>query len=154
MRVRRAVYLAIAVAALIATYIEHRLALEAVIARCDTNGGARTVSACTELIRRDPIDRVAYYNLGNGYQDVDDRALAIADYTKAIEINPFYAAAYNSRGYTYLTNGDHDKAIAEFSKAIEIDPEYALAYNNRAWVYAQIGRPAEGLPDIENSLLL
>ncbi len=102
MRVKRVVYLAIAVAALIATYIEHRLALEGVIARCDTDGGARTISACTELIRRDPTDGIAYYNRGNGYQGIDDRARAIADYTKAIEINPFYAAAYNSRGYAYL----------------------------------------------------
>src|SRR5689334_7446036 len=106
MKRKSVVYLAITLVAVIASYIVRDIAMKRVLDRCDTDGGgARAISACTELIRRDPTDYIAYYNRRNAHQDLGDRDQAIADYTKAIDIVPSYVAAYNNRGNAYLRAG-------------------------------------------------
>jgi tetratricopeptide (TPR) repeat protein len=154
MRPKGVVYIAIALVFVDVSQALRYLALEGVIDRCNTDGGgARAISACTELVRRSPINFVAYYNRGNAYQDLrdGDRPRGLH---QAIDLNPYYAAAYNNRGNAQLRAGFYENAIADFTKAIAVDPQYALADNNRAWTFAQIGKPAEGLPDVEKSLLL
>src|ERR1700730_4324975 len=105
---------------------------------CDKKSDEVAIKGCTELIRRNPRNAVAYYNRGIEYNAKGERDRAIADYSKAIEINPKYVAAYTNRGAIYNERGeatgdlaDQDRAIADYTKAIEINPKYEQAYYNR-----------------------
>jgi len=48
---------------------------------------------CTELIRRNPQDAVAFFNRGYIYGELGEFDAAIADFTKAIAIDPLFASA-------------------------------------------------------------
>jgi tetratricopeptide (TPR) repeat protein len=68
----------------------------------------RQIRGCTEYIRQNPSNKVAYYNRGVAYQAKGDNDRAIADQSKAIEIDPRYAAAYTNRGIAYRAKGDSE----------------------------------------------
>jgi tetratricopeptide (TPR) repeat protein len=110
------VYLVIALVVVIASYALRDIALEGVIDRCDTDGGgAHAISACTELIRRDPTDRIAYYNRGNAYQELDAE--------KSLRLQPADARAVNTRGYLFEALGRTDDAIADFRQSLSQNPK-------------------------------
>jgi uncharacterized caspase-like protein len=107
----------------------------------------RRFRACTELIRQNPKNALAYRYRGFAYAKRGDDNKAIADYTKAIEFDPNSVRAYNNRGSVYRRQGDYIKALADYTKAIEINPNYAIAYRNRARVYETLGRNREAAAD-------
>ena len=90
---------------------------------CAAKSGDVAIAGCTELIRRNSKDAVAYYNRGNAYDDTGEQNRAIADYTRAIELNPNYAEAYTSRGNAYDDKGEHDRAIADYNPRHRAEPE-------------------------------
>ncbi len=47
----------------------------------------QAIADCSEAIRLNPIDAVAYYSRGLAYQENGNREGAIADYQKTIELN-------------------------------------------------------------------
>ena len=106
-----------------------------------SNYPVRVIPACTEILRGNPINAVAWFKRGKAYLDqrIDTRdlGLAITDLTKAIEIDPKYADAYQVRGVAFRRNGDFPRAIADQSKAIEINPGFAVAYGARGYAYQQ-----------------
>lgn len=57
----------------------------------------RKIEGCTSLIEEGKLTReviaIAHMLRGNAYDDVGERARAIADYDKAVELNPQYAKA-------------------------------------------------------------
>ena len=81
-----------------------------------------------------------YYNLGNGYSDLNQYTDAIAAYKKAIAIKPDFANAYFNMGIAYQFLNQGDKAIAAYKKAIAIKPDYANAYLNMGDIYRSLGQ--------------
>ncbi len=65
------------------------------------------IADCTEAIRLDPKNAVAYLFRGTAY------------------------------AATRTTGSDYDKAIADFTEAIRLDPKNAYAYRCRGEVYAE-----------------
>ena len=78
------------------------------------------IRGCSEIIRRDSTDAIAYYNRAVAYEMRDDTDRAIADYTKAIELAPDNAAAYDNRGRAYTRKGDYTRAMGDVLKASEL----------------------------------
>src|SRR5919108_3891881 len=62
------------------------------------------------------------------------------------------AAAHATRALAYSQKGQYERAVRDFDAAIQLVPDFAVALNNRAWVHFKSGRPAVGLPDVEESL--
>ncbi|HWV82613.1 MAG TPA: tetratricopeptide repeat protein [Hyphomicrobiaceae bacterium] len=58
------------------------------------------------------------------------------------------------RGLALAIKGLLDRAIQDYDAALAINPNSPSALNNRAWAHFRAGRGAEGLPDVERSLLL
>jgi tetratricopeptide (TPR) repeat protein len=85
-----------------------------------------------------------YSNRGIAYRDLGNYGQAIDDYSMAIEIYPGYAEAYYNRGNAYRALGNYRQAIEDYGRAIEIKPDYADAYNNRAFVYLKQGDNISG----------
>jgi tetratricopeptide (TPR) repeat protein len=58
------------------------------------------------------------------------------------------------RGLALSIKGLMDRAIEDYNASLKINPNSASALNNRAWAYFRSGRGKQGLPDVEQSLLL
>ena len=84
------------------------------------------ISGCSEIIRRDPKDAVAYYLRGNALAKNGDLGQAIADFSKAIALNPGFPPAYDSRAAAYVAKGDYTRAVADVTKAGELAPKKGL----------------------------
>lgn len=75
-----------------------------------------------EQIRTNPMDVVAYYNLGNTLQGAGRKDEALVVYRKALEldINKDYSAVVHyNLGTFYYGNKKLDEAILEFEQTIE-----------------------------------
>ncbi len=64
------------------------------------------------------------------------------------------AQAFFLRGVSYARRGEFQRAISDYDAAIRIAPQYASALNNRANAYRNLGKPSQGLPDIEQALTI
>ena len=60
--------------------------------------------------------------------------------------------AYGMRALAYSLLGMFDKALVDYDAALKIKPDFPLALNNRAWAYYKLGRPADGVADVEKAL--
>ena len=56
------------------------------------------IKSCSEIIRSNPSDAIAYHNRGIARGDNKELKGAIADYTKALELSPDYVPSYFNRG--------------------------------------------------------
>jgi tetratricopeptide (TPR) repeat protein len=88
----------------------------------DARDHTLAIKGCSEIIRRDPKDAIAYYMRGNALAKNGDLGQAIADFSKAIALNPRFAPAYDSRAATYVAKGDYTRAVADVTKAGEVAP--------------------------------
>lgn len=88
----------------------------------------------------------------------DDNERRIAGCTVIIE-NPATTPLDRSnalamRGLALSIKGLLDRAIDDYNASLKINPNSPSALNNRAWAYFRAGRGKQGVPDIEQSLLL
>src|SRR5262245_33704329 len=81
------------------------------------------IRACSEIIRREPSDAVAYYLRGDALARNNDLGQAIADFSKAIALSPRFSPAYDSRATAYVAKGDYTSAVADVTKAAELSRE-------------------------------
>ena len=44
------------------------------------------------------------------------------------------------------------RRLADYDAALKIKPDFPLALNNRAWAYYKLGRPEDGVADVEKAL--
>lgn len=86
----------------------------------DAKDHHRAIKGCSEIIRKDPKDAIAYYMRGNALAKNGDLGQAIADYSKAIALNPRLVPAYNARATVYVTKGDYTRAVADVTRASEL----------------------------------
>src|SRR5262245_13479163 len=62
--------------------------------------------------------------------------------------------AFGMRALAYSLLGIFDKALSDYDAALKIKPDFPLALNNRAWAYYKLGRPSDGVADVEKALEL
>lgn len=62
--------------------------------------------------------------------------------------------AYAMRALVLSLQARYGDAIRDYDAAIQLVPNFAVALNNRAWAYFKWGKGAQGLADVEKSLLL
>jgi len=121
---------------------------------CNRRTGKDAIAGCTELIRRNPQDAVAYFNRGFIHGELGESDAAIADFTRAIEFNPNFAGAYHMRGFVFDEKGEYERAIADYTRAIEIDPQFARAYNSRGVTHRAKGDVDPAIADYTKALEL
>ncbi len=68
--------------------------------------------------------------LGAGYYQQNQIAIALEEFTAAVNFDPTYSMAYNGLGLAYAALREDDKADASFKKAIALDPKDSDAHNN------------------------
>ena len=118
----------------------------------DPNALTEKIAACTALIAsgQESSENLAVIlnNRGNGYDDQNDFAHAIADYNQSIRYNAQNPMAYMNRGLSYSYQHDYSRAIADLNEAIRLNPQYAKAYLARGRTERSLGKTAEGDADI------
>jgi Flp pilus assembly protein TadD len=97
------------------------------------------ITECTEAIRLDPKNAVAYCSRGYAYGQKAEYDKELADCTEAIRLDPKDAEAYCYRGAAYGEKREWDKAIADLNKAVRMNPKYGAAYFQRGCVYCGRG---------------
>jgi tetratricopeptide (TPR) repeat protein len=83
------------------------------------------IRGCSEIIRRDPKDGIAYYLRGNALARNNDLGQAIVDFNKAIALNPGFAPAYDRRASAYVAKGDYTSAVADATRSAELTSKKA-----------------------------
>jgi tetratricopeptide (TPR) repeat protein len=114
---------------------------------------ALRIEGCTEVVRQNPRDAVAYYRRGMAHARTGGNfEKALADFSKAIEIDPNYAEAFHERGIAYREMKDYNSAIADHTKAIELDPNKPDSYFNRGLAFYGSGNFDRAIADYTRAI--
>ncbi|HXB68356.1 MAG TPA: tetratricopeptide repeat protein [Candidatus Acidoferrales bacterium] len=101
----------------------------------------------TVFQRADAVTRnnmVAYYTLGNEYNNQRRIPEAIRQYRRALQVDPRYPEALYGLGFSLEQLGQPSEAAALFSAAVEAKPGYALAWLHLGRALMQTGHREEG----------
>ncbi|QUW79898.1 tetratricopeptide repeat protein [Streptomyces mirabilis] len=105
----------------------------------DSNGAADTYR---RLLKLDPRNKVAWYNLGVIGQQGGKPDDARTAYDKALEIDPSFTSALFNEAIL-LKSSDPDRAIGLLKKCIAADPKAGTAYLQLGQVLAEKDRDDE-----------
>jgi tetratricopeptide (TPR) repeat protein len=108
---------------------------------------ANDLATAERLYRRvmkiDPGDPAAAFNLGNLLRSGGRNVEAEAAYRKATKADPRFAEAWYNLADILDDRGQPDKAIASLKRAVDADPEYADALFNLGLLHQRADRHAE-----------
>lgn len=109
------------------------------------------------VVRADPKDKIALFNLMSEARDIGedaeaDTAKMIALLRQVVADDPQVIDAWFSLGNVHFRRGDYTEALANFSKALALKPDYDLALINMANAYRALGRDDEALAGYEHYL--
>ncbi|MDA8381728.1 MAG: type IV pilus biogenesis/stability protein PilW [Betaproteobacteria bacterium] len=83
--------------------------------------------------------------LGQGYYEHGEVAVALKELDEAIRVDPAYAPAYNMRALVYMHLGQEAQARADFSRALALTPKDAALNNDYGWFLCQHGSPGASI---------
>jgi tetratricopeptide (TPR) repeat protein len=106
------------------------------------------------VLRQDPTNKYALYNLGYIAQVAKDPASAIEWYTKALASDSTFASARFNRAVAYTDSNDAANAIADYRILLAIDPKNARVMYNLGNVLIASKNPTEGIPLVQQALVL
>lgn len=87
--------------------------------------------------------------LGAGYYERGQMAVALEELDKAIKVDPTYAQAYNISGLVYSYLGDDRKAEQSFTQALQLAPSDSEIRHNWGWYLCTHRRERESLAEFE-----
>jgi tetratricopeptide (TPR) repeat protein len=81
-------------------------------------------------------------------------AKAEAAVLQALTHDPKHALAHYAKGFVHRTKGEHEAALAAFTETLKHDPDFARAHAQRGEELIYLGRPEEGIAEVETALRL
>jgi tetratricopeptide (TPR) repeat protein len=114
----------------------------------------QALAAFQTVVRRDPSDATAQYNLGTIYLQKGEPERARAALVRALEIRPAYADALNDLGLLASRAGRSGEAESYFQKALDADPGYVIALQNLGTLYRGEKKWNEARATFEHALQL
>ncbi|OUL35186.1 hypothetical protein BV372_11700 [Nostoc sp. T09] len=104
------------------------------------------------VLRIDPNNFVAYYNLGCALYKQKKLEQAIAAYEKAIQLNPKNADAYVGMADALFSQKKLEQAIAAYKKAIQLNPKNADVYLALGVVLYEQNKPEQAIAAYEKAI--
>ncbi len=91
------------------------------------------------IIRRDPKNEAAHFNLGVAFQKIGALDRAKTSYQEAIALWPGRAQAHSNLGVIFLAENRLEVAIDHFYQSLRVDPSSVNARYNLATAYIRVG---------------
>lgn len=106
----------------------------------------------SDALARVPGSTALLYARAMHAVNLDQLALAEQDLRAIIQREPDNAVALNALGYTLSDRTDRQgEALRLIERALALEPENPAILDSMGWVLYRIGRPAQGLPYIEQA---
>ena len=115
---------------------------------------ATGVTYFEQIVRENPQNRKAYYNLGVGYAKLQKFSEALNAYTKAIEIIPNDALSLQSRGRVYFIMGKYEKAFEDYDRVLKMKDSDAVSWYNRGTAYGAMKLYSKAKEDFDKAIEL
>jgi len=106
------------------------------------------------VLREQPDNAIAYYNLGIALRNQGKLMEAVQSYRRALELNPQYAIAYNNLGIVLYDQGKLMEAVESYRRAIELNPQLAIAYLNLGNALRDQGKLMEAVESYRRAIEL
>ncbi len=121
--------------------------------------GCFVVSGCATLQENNkrPADvqnAIYWYQLGQGYREMESYAEAIKAYEKALEFDSGNHNIYNMIGVSYSVLGEHGLAVKFIKDAIQYEPKASNLHNNLGFAYFTWERTSEAIGAYSRALVL
>lgn len=105
------------------------------------------------VISQEPGNKIAHYDLGVVYAQLNDVTNAADAYRKALAIDPAYQPALFNLA-VLLTTGDPPAAAGYYRQILAINPDDANVHFNLGLLLRQTGQEAEGNAEVGRALEL
>jgi tetratricopeptide (TPR) repeat protein len=115
------------------------------------NENDRAIKEFEKILKMDPADEDALFNLGFIFSDMRQYKNAYAIFKKLINTNPKHTEAYNSLGLLFARQGKYSDSLFVYQKGIENNPDAALLYNNMGNLLYNMGRYADALTNFKKA---
>ena len=100
-----------------------------------------------QVLKDDPRNKYAYYDLGLIYQTEGNSAQAESNYRAALAIDPnFQNAIFNLA--TVRTSQAQQEAMQLYQHVVQLNPSWAEAHLNLGFVLIQLGQKAQGKAEL------
>jgi len=99
----------------------------------------------TEILRTNPRDAKAHYQLGEAFRLMGRYAEAQAQYAEAVRDQPDFAEAHCMLGLALAKAGKQSEAMEQFAEALRLKPELGLAHLSMGVALARQQRFQEAL---------
>lgn len=112
------------------------------------------VSLYSSMIRSDPENSMAHYDLGNVYERHAELENAVREFRTALAIDPYNINSLVDIGVAFAEEGRLDDAIGEFKTALDLDPGNIMAMSDIGMAYEKEGLFKEAAAEFQNVLRL
>jgi adenylate cyclase len=82
----------------------------------------------------------------------DEVTKAEAAVQHALTVKPDHYLGHYAKGFLHRTRGEHAEALAAFSETVKHNPNFARAHAQRGAELIYLGRPEEGIAEVENAI--
>jgi tetratricopeptide (TPR) repeat protein len=72
----------------------------------------------------------------------------------ALATKPDHFLGHYAKGFLHRTRGEHDAALAAFTEAVKHNPDFARGHAQRGAELVYLGRPEEGIAEVEKAISL
>jgi tetratricopeptide (TPR) repeat protein len=111
-------------------------------------------SAYAELLQAEPVNALAWANLGVVEQQAGNMDASIEAFEQSVRFNPALVQSWIALGLAYSERGDRYKAVSALSRAVHEDPMDARAHNYLAIVGNKLGWTQMAQAEFEKAVQL
>jgi len=72
----------------------------------------------------------------------------------ALTTKPDHFLGHYAKGFLHRTRGEHETALAAFTEALKYNPDFARGHAQRGAQLVYLGRPDEGIAEVEKAISL
>lgn len=120
--------------------------LDAILPMLNAGRIAEAVPLLDALVKSDPENVDALYNLGISYSELGQFDEAIIRLKRAVKLKSDHSRAWTGIGVAYQRMGKPEQALEAVTKAVAIDPSDGYGQRNLGGMLASAGRLDEALP--------
>jgi tetratricopeptide (TPR) repeat protein len=113
---------------------------------------SQAIQTAIQITNLYPLEKRAYYILGNCYFNMRNHSLAIEYYSMVTEIDPLNCISYNQMAYCYAHTGDYQNAYRVLDKYITIASDEPNPYDTQGEILACDGKLQQAITSLEKAL--